>query len=314
MVYVKDNVMLREEQAADYPRINKDLPDYNPRGCNKGACFVEYVYGAQRVKYPLMRKGLRSGNPVERGTGLWERVTWDEALEYIADKLLTNIYEHGPDTNTFFSVIPAMSPISFAGGARLAHFLGGGSASPSARAGVGGAPVGTVDPEAPWRYTGPRLNAWEDFEVGGAGFKPTGARMRLVDDGGGQRSLEMTVDGERAPRAAAIRAVTLRLASARAVVLKLESRLARGADFALEFLAEDGSRYESAPVFVAPGTTWNLRVPLDREDFKSSRTGWTGYDSAFDRASAVRAIGLVLYPGAQRGSIRVDDIRIERPR
>lgn len=46
MVYVKDGVMLREEQAADYPRINEDLPDYNPRGCQKGACFVEYVYGA----------------------------------------------------------------------------------------------------------------------------------------------------------------------------------------------------------------------------------------------------------------------------
>lgn len=125
MVYVKDGVMLREEQASDYPRINEDLPDYNPRGCQKGACFVEYVYGAQRIKYPLMRKGLREGKSVERGTGLWERVTWDEALDYIASKLLDNIYQHGPDTNTFFSVIPAMSPVSFAGGARFSHFIGG---------------------------------------------------------------------------------------------------------------------------------------------------------------------------------------------
>ncbi len=127
MVYVKDGVMVREEQAADYPRINEDLPDYNPRGCQKGACFVEYVYGAQRLKYPLMRKGLRQGQPVARGSGQWERVSWDEALEYIAGKLLDNIYDpqHGPDTNTFFSVIPAMSPISFAGGARFAHFIGG---------------------------------------------------------------------------------------------------------------------------------------------------------------------------------------------
>jgi complex iron-sulfur molybdoenzyme family reductase subunit alpha len=125
MVYVKDGVMVREEQASDYPRINADLPDYNPRGCQKGACFVEYVYGAQRLKYPLMRKGLRAGMPVERGSGEWERVSWDEALDYVAGKLLDNIYEHGPDTNTFFSVIPAMSPVSFAAGARLAHFTGG---------------------------------------------------------------------------------------------------------------------------------------------------------------------------------------------
>jgi complex iron-sulfur molybdoenzyme family reductase subunit alpha len=125
MVYVKDGIMVREEQASDYPRINRDLPDYNPRGCQKGACFVEYVYGAQRLKYPLMRRGLRQGNPVARGAGQWERVTWDEALDYVAGKLLDNIYRHGPDTNTFFSVIPAMSPVSFAAGTRFAHHIGG---------------------------------------------------------------------------------------------------------------------------------------------------------------------------------------------
>jgi complex iron-sulfur molybdoenzyme family reductase subunit alpha len=124
-VYVKDGVMVREEQASDYPRISPDLPDYNPRGCQKGACFVEYVYGAQRLKFPLIRRGLRAGTPAERGSGQWERISWDEALTLIAGKLLDNIYQHGPDTNSFFSVIPAMSPVSFAGGARLCHLLGG---------------------------------------------------------------------------------------------------------------------------------------------------------------------------------------------
>ncbi len=117
-VYVKDGIMLREEQAGDYPRINEDLPDYNPRGCQKGACFVEYVYGAQRVKYPLIRAG-------ERGEGKWRRASWDEALERIAEKVVDNIYNYGPDTNTFFSVIPAMSPVSFSSGVRMAHYLGG---------------------------------------------------------------------------------------------------------------------------------------------------------------------------------------------
>jgi len=117
-VYVRNGVMVREEQAADYPRISKDLPDYNPRGCQKGGCFVEYVYSPQRLKYPLIRTGAR-------GEGKWRRATWDEALTLIAEKLLDNVYNYGPDTNTFFSVIPAMSPVSFAGGARLAHHLGG---------------------------------------------------------------------------------------------------------------------------------------------------------------------------------------------
>ncbi len=117
-VYVKDGIMLREEQAADYPRLNADIPDYNPRGCQKGGCFVEYVYGAQRLRYPLIRTG-------ERGEGKWRRASWDEALTLVAEKMVDNIYTHGPDTNTFFSVIPAMSPVSFCGGSRLAHFVGG---------------------------------------------------------------------------------------------------------------------------------------------------------------------------------------------
>ncbi len=117
-VYVRNGVMVREEQASDYPRISKDLPDYNPRGCQKGGCFVEYVYSPQRLRFPLIRTGAR-------GEGKWRRASWDEALTLIAEKLLDNIYQHGPDTNTFFSVIPAMSPVSFSAGARLAHYLGG---------------------------------------------------------------------------------------------------------------------------------------------------------------------------------------------
>jgi nitrate reductase alpha subunit len=117
-VYVRNGVMVREEQAADYPRINAELPDYNPRGCQKGGCFVEYVYSAQRLRFPLIRAGAR-------GEGKWRRATWDEALTLVAEKLLDNVYNHGPDTNSFFSVIPAMSPVSFCAGSRLAHYLGG---------------------------------------------------------------------------------------------------------------------------------------------------------------------------------------------
>jgi hypothetical protein len=31
-VYVKDGVVWREEQVADYPQTNPDVPDFNPRG------------------------------------------------------------------------------------------------------------------------------------------------------------------------------------------------------------------------------------------------------------------------------------------
>jgi complex iron-sulfur molybdoenzyme family reductase subunit alpha len=117
-VFVKDGIIWREEQAADYPAIAPDLPDVNPRGCNKGACYVEYVHGEQRVKYPLKRLG-------KRGEGKWQRISWDQALHEIADKTLEILQQHGPDYLTFFSPIPAMSPVSYAAGSRLANLLGG---------------------------------------------------------------------------------------------------------------------------------------------------------------------------------------------
>ncbi len=117
-VFVKDGIIWREEQAADYPAISDEVPDLNPRGCNKGACYVEYVYGEQRVKVPLKRAG-------ERGEGKWQRISWDQALDEIADKMLDVLQQHGPDYLTFFSPIPAMSPVSYAGGSRLATLLGG---------------------------------------------------------------------------------------------------------------------------------------------------------------------------------------------
>jgi steroid C-25 hydroxylase alpha subunit len=35
-VYVKDGIVYREEQAGEYEQVNPELPDYNPRGCQKG--------------------------------------------------------------------------------------------------------------------------------------------------------------------------------------------------------------------------------------------------------------------------------------
>jgi DMSO reductase family type II enzyme molybdopterin subunit len=89
-VYVKDGIVWREEQAADYPQVRPDVPDFNPRGCQKGACFSERMYDAARVKTPLKRVG-------ERGSGQWKRVSWDQALEEIADAMVETIAEEGSD-------------------------------------------------------------------------------------------------------------------------------------------------------------------------------------------------------------------------
>ena len=88
-VYVKDGVVFREEQVADYPQTNSDVPDFNPRGCQKGACYSERMYDAGRLQYPLKRVG-------ERGEGSWKRISWDQALREIADQTIDVLRSSGP--------------------------------------------------------------------------------------------------------------------------------------------------------------------------------------------------------------------------
>lgn len=58
-VFVKDGIVLREEQIAKYPSVNPKVPDANPRGCQKGAIHSTAMYEADRVRYPLKRAGER---------------------------------------------------------------------------------------------------------------------------------------------------------------------------------------------------------------------------------------------------------------
>ena len=108
-VYVKDGMVWREEQVADYPQINPDLPDPNPRGCQKGGCFSERMYDASRIRYPLKRAEAR-------GAGKWKRVSWDEALGEIADSILDTLRDEGSDR-----VIWELGPLYTVGTMSAAH-------------------------------------------------------------------------------------------------------------------------------------------------------------------------------------------------
>ncbi|MFB6354227.1 MAG: molybdopterin-dependent oxidoreductase, partial [Halobacteriales archaeon] len=117
-VYVKNGQVWREEQAGDYPRFDLDAPDPNPRGCQKGACYTDYVNADHRVTHPLKRVG-------ERGEGQWKRISWDEALTEIAEHVIEEVTAGRYDAISGFTPIPAMSPVSFASGSRLVNLLGG---------------------------------------------------------------------------------------------------------------------------------------------------------------------------------------------
>ena len=88
-VYVKDGVVLREEQVAAYPRTNAQVPDFNPRGFQKGACYSQLMYDVGRLQYPLKRAG-------KRGAGKWQRISWDQALREIADQTIDVLRSIGP--------------------------------------------------------------------------------------------------------------------------------------------------------------------------------------------------------------------------
>ena len=52
------SVVAWENQAIDYPETPDDMPDYEPRGCPRGATFSWYLYSPLRVKYPYVRGEL----------------------------------------------------------------------------------------------------------------------------------------------------------------------------------------------------------------------------------------------------------------
>ena len=73
-VHVKDGVIVRME------------PDDDPsadqlRGCMRAHALRQQVYAPDRLKYPMKRVG-------PRGSGEFERISWDEALDTVASELI----------------------------------------------------------------------------------------------------------------------------------------------------------------------------------------------------------------------------------
>jgi anaerobic selenocysteine-containing dehydrogenase len=66
---------------------NPEHPGSRGRNCGKGPATLNQVTDPDRILYPLRRAGAR-------GEGRWERVTWDEALDDIADRIRKAIEEN----------------------------------------------------------------------------------------------------------------------------------------------------------------------------------------------------------------------------
>jgi DMSO reductase family type II enzyme molybdopterin subunit len=104
-VFVKNGIAWREEQNAVYAASEPGVPDFNPRGCQKGACYTDLMYESSRILHPLQRVG-------ERGSRKWKRISWDEAINQVADAIIDAsvsqstgavVYDHGTTNIDFGS-------------------------------------------------------------------------------------------------------------------------------------------------------------------------------------------------------------------
>ena len=89
--FVKDDAIVKVEPA--------DFPDsaYH-RICLRGISnALQRVYSADRIKYPMKRVG-------ERGAGEFERISWEEAIDLIHEKMQHNMDAYGPTANAFLGM------------------------------------------------------------------------------------------------------------------------------------------------------------------------------------------------------------------
>ena len=110
--------ILVELDGARIQKISGDPDSVVNKGrlCPKGAASLEYLNHPGRLKKPLKRQG-------PRGSGSWKEISWDEALDTVAENLLKTKAAFGPEGLVFIRG-------SFKGGyegaylARLANVLG----------------------------------------------------------------------------------------------------------------------------------------------------------------------------------------------
>lgn len=139
-VYSKSGIPLREEQTATYPAYGKHtpgkytyaimgkdrgeyvrygpfgrIPSFSPRGCQKGCLYSDWRLQADFLRYPLKRAG-------ERGERKWKRISWDEAFNEIAEKIIDITAR---DPGALVTTSRPFSQLSKGGSERFTGLLGG---------------------------------------------------------------------------------------------------------------------------------------------------------------------------------------------
>lgn len=195
--FEKEGRIVREEQVANYPQIRPDIPDANPRGCNKGAIHSQSLYEKDRLLYPMKRVG-------ERGSGRWKRISWDEAFTEIGKRIVERLNRKEFNKIMVYSGTGILSPGKRAAGLRFGSLIG------AVRYNVAG-PVGDMFPGATIAYgasiVGTTSEAWYDADyLLIIGINPMVARMpdaHYINEGRYKGNRVVTVSPEYNPTAKA---------------------------------------------------------------------------------------------------------------
>lgn len=92
---------------------------YN-RICSRGLSHLQRIYDPDRLKYPMRRVG-------ERGSGEWEQITWDEAIDEITTKWKQYQAESGDSSVAFYSGAGNFGSCASGYAGRLRGLMGGSS-------------------------------------------------------------------------------------------------------------------------------------------------------------------------------------------
>lgn len=96
-VTVKDGIAVKVEGLKSHPINNGEL-------CPKGEAMLEHIYGPDRIQHPM-----------KRVNGKFEPISWDQALDEIADKLMQLKAEFGPQVLGVFSGSIGVENLEMAG-------------------------------------------------------------------------------------------------------------------------------------------------------------------------------------------------------
>jgi len=84
LMHIRDGKLIKVEGDPEGPLNHGKL-------CPIGAATIQLVYHPDRLQYPQRRVG-------PRGSGQWERISWDEALDEISEEILKIRAETGPES------------------------------------------------------------------------------------------------------------------------------------------------------------------------------------------------------------------------